>query len=422
MTRKLLDDCFLHDKDRLKHAEAIAILKARLSTVADVEEVALIEAQGRILAESIAAELPVPLHTNAAVDGYGFAADGHQQAQGTDYTVVARAAAGHRVTAPVPAGGAVRIFTGAVLPPGVDTVAMQEDCMVRDDGRIHIPGGLKRGANVRLSGEDVAAGCALFAPGQCVRPQDLAALASIGRSHVRVHRRLAVGILSSGDEVVRPGRGLEHGQVYDANMPMLTALVRAAGAIPVDLGVAPDDRDELVATLRDASTRVDLIISSGGASRGEEDHMIPALDALGRRHLWQLAIKPGRPMSFGQIGDCVTLGLPGNPVAVFVCFLLYAFPIVRRMGGGAWPEPRRFMLPAAFDFADRKTGRREYWRGMLTLREGVVAVDKFRRDGSGLVSGLRAADGLIEIPEDVPHVRAGDLVAYIPFSEYGIVG
>jgi molybdopterin molybdotransferase len=421
MTRKLLDDCFLHDKDRLKHAEALAILKARVGTVADVEEVALAAARGRILAAAVAADQPVPLHTNAAVDGYAFASTDYDRAGGTVFRVAARAAAGHRVDAHVPAGAAVRIFTGAVMPPGADTVAMQEDCTALDGARVRIPGGLKPGANVRKAGEDVAAGTALFAVGDVVRPQDLAALASVGHGHVRVFRRLRVGLLSTGDEVVRPGQPLELGQVYDANAPMLTALVESAGAVAIDLGIAPDRREALEAMLATAARDVDVIVSTGGASRGEEDHLITALDTLGKRHLWQLAIKPGRPMSFGQIGDCVTLGLPGNPVAVFVCFLLYVWPLLRRMGGAPWPEPRRFLLPAAFDFADRKTGRREYWRGMLTERDGQLTVDKFRRDGSGLISGLRAADGLIEIPEDVPHVRAGDVVAYIPFSEFGIV-
>jgi molybdopterin molybdotransferase len=165
-----------------------------------------------------------------------------------------------------------------------------------------------------------------------------------------------------------------------------------------------------------------VIVTSGGASRGEEDHVVAALDALGKRHLWQLAIKPGRPMSFGQIGDTVVLGLPGNPVAVFVCFLLYVRPLLRRMGGAAWPEPKRYALPALFAFPDRKVGRREFWRGSLKETPRGLAVDKFARDGSGLISGLRAADGLIDIPEEVAEVRVGDPVAFIPFSEFGILG
>ncbi len=428
MTRKLLDDCFLHDKDRLTHAEALAILRARVTTVADVEPVALTQALGRVLAQPAIATSPVPAHTNAAVDGYAFAASGYDRAAGTTFDVAARVAAGHRIERAIAASHAARIFTGAVMPDGTDTVAMQEDCTTagaENAQHVTIPGGLKAGANVRKAGEDVAAGAELMRQGDVIRPQDLAALASIGIGEVRVFKRLVVGILSSGDEVVRPGVPLAHGQVYDANMPLLAGLIESAGASPLDLGVAPDNPDRLHAMLRDAAQRCDVLITSGGASRGEEDHMIAALDQLGKRHLWQLAIKPGRPMSFGQIdsqnGDCVTLGLPGNPVAVFVCFLLYAWPLLRRMGGAHWPEPTRFMLPAAFDFADRKTGRREFWRGMLTTRHGVMAVDKFKRDGSGLISGLRAADGLIEIPEAVPGIKAGDLVAYIPFSTFGIL-
>ena len=165
-----------------------------------------------------------------------------------------------------------------------------------------------------------------------------------------------------------------------------------------------------------------MIIASGGASQGEEDHFVRALDRLGKRHLWQLAIKPGRPMSFGQIGDCVVVGLPGNPVAVFVCFLMYVFPMLRTLGGASWPEPRRWRLPAAFQHPKRKTGRREFWRGTIVEQDGQMAVAKFARDGSGLISGLRAADGLIDVPEDVTSVATGDHVAFLPFSEFGIVG
>jgi molybdopterin molybdotransferase len=230
-----------------------------------------------------------------------------------------------------------------------------------------------------------------------------------------------VAIVSTGDEVLRPGAAFSEGQVYDANAPMLAALIASAGALPTDLGVLPDDPGEIRRTLAEAAQGFDAVILSGGASRGEEDHVVAALDALGRRHLWQLAIKPGRPMSFGQVGDCVVLGLPGNPVAVFVCFLLYVWPLLRRMGGADWPEPKRYRLPALFAFPGRKVGRREFWRGILRETPHGLGVDKFARDGSGLISGLRAADGLIDIPEDVAEVRPGDVVAFIPFSEFGIL-
>jgi molybdopterin molybdotransferase len=425
MNHKLLDDCFAHDRKRLRHDEALAILRQRVGPVAGKELVGLAEAAGRTLAAPAIAPRPVPAHTNSAVDGYAFAAADYDASAGTELPVDGRAAAGHRVEGKPPAATAARIFTGAEIPEGHDTVVMQEDVQAKVvDGRtfISIPAGLKRGANVRKAGEDVVAGESLLQIGAMLRPQDLAALASIGMGEVQCFKRLRVGIVSTGDEVVRAGKTLAEGQVYDANAPMLTALIAGAGATPRDLGVLPDRLDEVKRRLAEAAATFDALIVSGGASRGEEDHVVAALDALGKRHLWQLAIKPGRPMSFGQIGDCVVLGLPGNPVAVFVCFLLYVWPLLRRMGGAEWPQPRRYRLPALFAFPGRKVGRREFWRGILRETPRGLAVDKFARDGSGLISGLRAADGLIDIPEDVPEIRPGDSVAFIPFSEFGIVG
>lgn len=422
---KLLDDCFAHDRKRLRHDEALAILKQRVGPVADKELISLAEAAGRILGAPAVAPHPVPAHTNAAVDGFSFAASDYGAGAGAELPVDGRAAAGHVLERKPAPATAARIFTGAVVPEGHDTVVMQEDVrsgIVEGRAVVSIPAGLKRGANVRMAGEDVRAGETVLHAGAVLRPQDLAALASIGISELQCFTRLKVGIVSTGDEVVKAGDNLAVGQVYDANAPMLTALIASAGAWCTDLGVFPDNLEEVKRRLADAARNYDVLIASGGASRGEEDHVVAALDQIGQRHLWQLAIKPGRPMSFGQIGDCAVLGLPGNPVAVFVCFLLYVWPLLRRMGGAGWPEPRRYRLPAMFAFPGRKIGRREFWRGMLKETPRGLAVDKFARDGSGLISGLRAADGLIDIPEDVPEIRPGDSVAFIPFTEFGIVG
>ena len=422
---KLLDDCFAHDKKRLRHAEALAILKERVRPMVGVERVPLVEAAGRILATAAVAPRPVPAHTNAAVDGFSFAASDYDAAAGAELAVEGRAAAGHPLAGRPARGTAARIFTGAIMPEGHDTVVMQEDVRAGTiDGRqiVAIPAGLKRGANVRKAGEDVKEGETVLGTGAVLRPQDLSALASLGFGEVACFRRLKVAIVSTGDEVVRAGAALQPGQVHDANAPMLAPLIAGAGAAATDLGVFPDNLQAVKEKLGEAARGFDVVITTGGASRGEEDHVVAALDALGKRHMWQLAIKPGRPMSFGQIGDTVVLGLPGNPVAVFVCFLLYVWPLLRRMGGAEWPEPRRYPLPALFAFPDRKVGRREFWRGMLRETPAGLAVDKFARDGSGLISGLRAADGLIDIPEDVPEVKVGDLVAFIPFAEFGIVG
>jgi molybdopterin molybdotransferase len=436
MQNKLLDDCFAHDAKRLRHDAALALLRERVRPVVAAEWVPLAQAAGRILAASAVAPRPVPAHTNAAVDGYSFAAADYDAAAGSELAVDGRAAAGRPLERVPTAGAAVRIFTGAVLPQGHDSVVMQEDVRVGAAGgreMVAIPAGLKRGANVRKAGEDVQAGATVLGEGAVLRPQDLAALASLGFEQVECFQRLRVGIVSTGDEVRRAGGvsggtgaaaplAAALGQVFDANAPMLAPLVASAGAEPSDLGVLPDKLDAVKARLGAAARAFDVIITSGGASRGEEDHVVAAIDQLGRRHLWQLAIKPGRPMSFGQIGDCAIVGLPGNPVAVFVCFLLYVWPLLRRMGGAAWPEPRRYRLPALFAFPDRKVGRREFWRGILTETPAGLAVDKFARDGSGLISGLREADGLIDIEEDVAEVKPGDPVTFIPFAEFGILG
>ncbi len=424
MTRKLRDDCFLHDSERLTHAEAIAILREGLVTVVDAEPVPVDEAPMRILAEDVIAPQNIPAHDNAAVDGYAFAFPDYDATGGSTLKVSARAAAGHSVSDRIEPGTAARIFTGAAMPEGMDSVVMQEDteAQTRDgDIWVTIPGGLQQGANCRLSGEDVEQGAVMLATGCRLRPQDAACAASAGKATLSCFKRPRVGVFSTGDEIVRPGETLAPGQVYDANAPMLRGLIEAAGADCIDLGVLPDAPHAVQASLKDAASIYNVVITSGGASRGEEDHVVDALDALGSLNMWQIAIKPGRPMAFGQIGDCVHLGLPGNPVAVFVCFLLYVRPALVRLGGGAWPEPARYPLKAAFSVLKKKTGRREFWRGFLTQNnDGTLSAGKFDRDGSGLISGLCEADGLIEVGEDITQVKEGDQVAFIPFTEFGI--
>ena len=423
MTVRLIDDCFVLDRDRLPHDEAIAILKSRVRPVVGIEQVKLVVVAGRFLAEDVVAPRAIPAHDNAAVDGYAFAHAAYDQANGAKFKVTGQAAAGHPFAGAVAPESAVRIFTGAVMPAGSDTVAMQEDVRLEQSGNelwTFIPGGLKRGANRRLAGEDMPAGGVLLVAGTRLRPQDVASAASTGRERLACYEKLKVAILSTGDELLRPGETFSPGRVYDANAAMLEGLIGAAGAEAVSLGVLPDKAELVKAALADAARAYDAIIISGGASQGAEDHVVKSLDALGKRHLWQLAIKPGRPMMFGQIGDCVMMGLPGNPVAVFVCFLMYVRPVLTRLGGGAWPEPQRFPLPAAFT-QKKKVGRREFWRARLTKGAGGnLQIAKFPRDGSGLISSLREADGLIEVAEEVAEVREGELVNFIPFTAFGV--
>lgn len=421
--RRLLDDCFLTDRDRMRHDDALALIRERLKPVVGIEQVPLAEACGRIIAQPVTAPRPVPGHDNAAVDGYAFA-HADYIAHGGRLPVSVRVTAGHPATCALPEGSAARVFTGAVMPDGADTVAMQEDCRVEEAGKttfVVVPEGLKPGANRRLAGEDLQPGAVIVAPGSRLDAQDIAAIASTGAARIACYERLRLATLSSGDELLAPGEAFVEGGVYDSNRPLLAALLSALPAEISDLGILPDRQEAVREALFRAAASHHALITSGGASRGEEDHLVEALGTLGKRHMWQIAVKPGRPMSFGQIGDCVMLGLPGNPVAVFVCFALYVRPALLALAGARWREPRRLILEAAFEVAKKKADRREFLRGMLVEEpDGVRRVAKFPRDGSGLITGLREADGLIEIPEEVTAVAEGDPVRFIPFTELGL--
>ncbi|WP_108880368.1 molybdenum cofactor synthesis domain-containing protein [Anderseniella sp. Alg231-50] len=419
MSRKLLDDCFLHDKDRMRHDDAVALILERMSRVAGVETIPLSQAHGRVLAEQYAAPRDIPAFNNAAVDGYAFAGKALKPDGDTQFKVVIRVAAGHTPQRALRKGEAARIFTGAVMPKGADTCMMQEDASV-DGTKLVVPKGLKPGANTRLAGEDVSQGEVMLPCGERLRPQDVAAIASGGAGSVRVFNRLKVGLISTGDEIVRPGILLGDGQVYDSNHHLLRGLLSTVGAEPVDYGVIPDDRVRVERVVRSAAHECDVILTTGGASRGEADFIVETIQSMGALHAWQLAVKPGRPLAMGQIADTVFFGLPGNPVAAFVTFLLYAQPMLARLQGAAWHMPQRYPLPAGFSIAKKKTDRREFWRGWVDNTDEGPVLQKFQRDGSGLISGLRQATGLIEVPEETSSVNHGDLLGFIPFSEFGI--
>lgn len=405
---------------RLLHAEAVSLLQDIAIPVQESERIGLHEATGRVSAETVLAPRSIPAHTNSAVDGYAFAFSGYDPQCGSTFPLAGRAAAGDALHKAVQPGCAVRIFTGAIMPEGCDTVAMQEDCRA-GDGTVFIPGGLKEGVNRRLAGEDMAEGAAVTAPGQRLRPQDVAAIAASGRDKVACVRRLRVRIFSTGNEVLAPGAAFAEGKVYDANGPMLTGLFAPLGLSISYGGILPDRYEAVHETLHAAAAANDLIITSGGASIGEEDHVIAALKTADALNLWQLAIKPGRPMGVGKIGSCLCFALPGNPVAVMVCALLYVWPVARRLAGEPWIEPQRLSFPAGFEIRFRKQGRREFFRAWLEHGGEHVIAKKYPRDGSGLITSLRAASGLIEVPEDVTAIREGDSVAFIPFPEYGIL-
>ena len=340
---QLSDDCFAHGGALMPAAAALAELRARLAPVGERETVPLSEAAGRILAADLIADRDVPPHDNAAVDGYAVHFADLAADRDTELPVTGRAAAGHSLGRPARRGEAIRIFTGAVMPDGPDTVMMQEDCTSRGDVVVIRPG-IGRGANRRRRGEDVRVGTIVLRDGQRLRPQDVGLAAALGRPAVPVYRRLRVAILSTGDEVHEPGTALPLGAVYDANRYALVALVKALGAAPTDLGILADEAAAIDAALTDAATGHDLILTSGGMSVGEEDHIAGVVRARGSLYFWKLAIKPGRPVAMGQIGGTPLIGLPGNPAAMMVTFLRLARPALLRLAGApscrAAPVPR----------------------------------------------------------------------------------
>jgi molybdopterin molybdotransferase len=414
------DDCFAFQTRRLRHEEAVAELQALAAPLGERETVSVFRVSGRVCAETVTAPRPIPAHANAAVDGYAFAFADYNARDGAVLPIAGRAAAGDDARQALTERGAMRIFTGAAMPTGCDTVAMQEDCRL-DAGAVFIPGGLKQGANRRLAGEDMAEGCVVAEPGQRLRPQDAAALSASGRSTVSCFRPLRICVFSTGNEVLSPGADFAEGKVYDANGPMLFGLFKPLAPALTYGGILPDTRAAVHDALHAAAIKNDLIVVSGGASLGEEDHVIAALRAAQSLRLWQLAIKPGRPMGVGKIGSCLCFALPGNPVAVMVCALLYVWPAARRLAGEPWIEPQRLTVPAGFEIGSRKQGRREFFRGWLASEGETMVAMKYERDGSGLISSLRAASGLIEIPEDAAGIRMGDAVNFVPFAAFSIL-
>ena len=396
--------------------EAVAIIAQRVNAVADTEWVALADADGRVLASNINAPLALPPFTNSAVDGYAVRSADLAPGKDQVFPVSARVQAGAVASSTVTRGEAIRIFTGAPMPAGSDTVFMQEDVRIDDAGRVVLPPGLRAGANVRLAGEDIPHGHSALAAGRRLRPQDVALIAAFGLTRAEVRRRLRVAVFSTGNEVVAPGAARGVVQLFDSNRFMLSAMLKRLGCEVHDLGILRDDRALLAAALKDAAGSADLILTSGGVSTGEEDHVKAAVESVGSLVLWRMAIKPGRPVAMGIIDGTPFIGLPGNPVASFVTFTYVVRPTVLALSGttpGPFvPTPVR----AAFAYT-KKAGRREYVR--VNLREGAdgaLEAVKFPREGAGLLSSLVDTDGLVELGEETTVVKPGQTVGFLSYA------
>ena len=413
---QLSADCFAFGGALMTMAEALRLVDERTVAVTGTETVGLRDARDRILAQDVTSDRDVPPHDNAAVDGFAFRFADADPEGPTTFRLVGRAAAGHPHTGALGPAEAVRIFTGAPMPEGCDTVAMQEDCD-EAGGTVAVAHGLHRGDNRRRQGEDVARGRAILSCGRRLRPQDVGLAASIGRTALEVYRPLRVAVFSSGDEITDAGRPLAEGCVYDANRYVLLGLLETLGCRVTDIGIVPDSMDAVRAALGEAAAGHDLLVTSGGVSAGAEDHVKAAIESLGRVHFWRLAIKPGRPLALGQVGTVPVLGLPGNPVAAMVTFIRFARPLVLRLSGATEVEPRLFRVRAAFDHT-KKPERREWVRARLgEAVDGTIEAYKFERQGAGILSSMVDADGLVELPEEATRVVAGSIVDFLPFSE-----
>jgi molybdopterin molybdotransferase len=413
---QLSDDCFAFGGPMMSVDEAVAIIAARVTAVQEVETVDLKNADGRILAAGIAAPLPLPPFTNSAVDGYAVRSSDLPLTGEQAFPVIGRVQAGASAQAPVKPGHAVRIFTGARMPEGADTVFMQEDVRLDEAGRVVLPAGLKAGANVRPAGEDIVAGTQALPAGQRLRPQDVALAAAFGLTRIEVRRRIRVAVFSTGNELVSPGAPRAAAQLFDSNRFMLMAMLARLGCEVSDLGILRDDRLPLASALKKVAGAHDLILTTGGVSTGEEDHVKAGVESVGTLVLWRMAIKPGRPVAMGIIDGTPLIGLPGNPVASFVTFVHVVRPTVLALAGALQQKPMPVPVRAAFAYK-KKIARREYVR--VTLRngaDGALEAAKFPREGAGLLSSLVETDGLVELGEDITKVDPGQMVGFLSYA------
>lgn len=394
----------------LSVAEAQAFMLGAARPVAEVELVDTMRANGRVLATAQTSTLNVPERDNTQMDGYAVRASDCASGAAS-LPVSQRIAAGH-VGQPLQPGTAARIFTGALLPDGADCVVMQEQCTLAD-GVVtvnHVP---HAGEWVRRQGEDIRAGGVILGAGRRLRSQEMGLAASVGLAQVPVLRKLRVAVFFTGDELAMPGQPLAPGAVYNSNRFTLRGLLENLGCEITDLGIVPDSLEATKAVLRQAAQGNDLIITSGGVSVGEEDHIKPAVEAEGRLNMWQIAVKPGKPLAFGEVQQAFFIGLPGNPVSSFVTFLLFVRPFILRLQGVAGNlAPRSYQLPAAFERlkADK---RNEFLRAKVN-DDGELEL--FANQSSGVLTSTVWGDGLIDCPPGLSIAR-GDMLRFIPFNE-----
>jgi len=402
-----------HPADQLLSVEAAqrALLDG-VSPLTEVRQAGLCDALGQVMSTDVASLIDVPGFDNSAMDGYAVALN-KCTVMPQNFKVTQRVPAGMTGSVLEP-GCAARIFTGAPIPPGTDAVVMQEEVRVTGD-RIEISRPIQAGENIRLQGSAVGCNTVVLTAGQRLEPRHIALAASVGLATLSVYRPLRVGVFFTGDELVHPGTPLEPGQIYNANRYAIRALMNNLGCEVRDLGIVADTLDAICSALKNLAGDCDLVMTTGGVSVGEEDHVKPAVERLGSLSLWRIAMKPGKPLAFGEVGKIPFVGLPGNPVSAFVTFLLFARPLLLKMQGVRVVQPRILKVRAGFDWQYCKT-RREFVRVRIDSTGTEPVADLFPRQGSDVLSSIAWADGLVEVREQHTFSR-GEWLNFIPFCD-----
>ncbi|CAG1021362.1 molybdopterin molybdotransferase [Patescibacteria group bacterium] len=409
----MTDVCSLEKKPLLTVADALQRIHAEIQAIENTETLSLSEALGRVLAEPVYSPINLPPERNAAMDGYAFASDDIKQSK--CLTVVGTSWAGKPFTGSMQAGQCVRIFTGAVLPKNTDSVVMQEQVQRKGD-TVDLPENIKIKQNVRAVGEDVAQG-ELLLNSKKLSAVDLALLATAGIAQIKVRRRLKIAICSTGDELVALGQPLASGQIYDSNRYLLQGLLNDECYQLTDLGVIVDDKEQIKQQFLEAAAKHDVLISTGGASVGEADYIKQVLDECGTVNFWKLAIKPGKPLTFGKINACYFFGLPGNPVSAQVTFQTVVSPALQQLSG-ATVKQRLQLTATCLSPLKKSAGRQEFQRGILRQQNGELVVESSGKQGSNLLKALSLANCYIILPSECAGIKIGDKVIVEPFNMY----
>ena len=415
---KLTNNCFSLPRgvNWMPVSEALSKLKKSLEIIAQVEEILVDEANGRILSKSPKAIRSSPPVSNSAVDGYGFAHSSLTPGKQTLKLQKGFSAAGIPFNSKVKPGYAIKIFTGAPLPTGVDTVVLKEDTNF-NDREVAFSSSLRIGSNTRRQGEDINKGKKILEVGSTIRPPDLALLKSVGVNTVSVYKKLKVGVLSTGNEIVSSfNKNISEFQIYDSNKLMLMTLVSNWGFEAIDLGIVQDNKKEVQKRILSASKSVDVILSTGGASASDEDYISKVMNEFGSVTSWRVAIKPGRPIIMGVIHGVPLFGLPGNSVAAFVCAVIFTRPALLFMSGAGWHTPPSFITSSAFS-KKKKQGRREFLRARIDKQNNV---EVYHSEGSGKINSISWANGLVDLSAETTQVSVGDPIKFIPFSVLGV--